>query len=103
MRIPLPKLMRHWRAREFERKLTPKGARQGLGAWAWAAKRPGVYRAAAALAQRALRLMGRGSIRSLPGPGGAWTLTRDFPAPEAGGTFMSRWNPDAEGRRGGRS
>ncbi|MDF2232979.1 LutB/LldF family L-lactate oxidation iron-sulfur protein [Albimonas sp. CAU 1670] len=101
MRIPLPKMMRHWRAREFERKLSPKGVRRGLGVWAWAARRPGLYRAGASLAARALRMLGAGSIRRLPMAGGAWTATRDFPAPEAGGTFMARWNPDAEGRRRG--
>ena len=32
MRIPLPKLMRHWREREFERHLTPATVRSGLQA-----------------------------------------------------------------------
>ena len=31
MRIPLPKMMRHWREREFERHLTPAAVRYGLG------------------------------------------------------------------------
>ena len=101
MRIPLPKMMRHWREREFERKLSPKGMRRGLGAWAWAARRPGLYRMGASLAARALRLLGAGSIRSLPLAGRAWTQTRDFPAPQRGGTFLAQWNPDAEGRRRG--
>ncbi len=33
VRIPLPKLMRHWREREFERHLSPAPARAGLGLW----------------------------------------------------------------------
>jgi L-lactate dehydrogenase complex protein LldF len=99
MRIPLPKMMRHWREREFERGLTPQGTRAGLGLWAWAAARPGLYRAGSRIAAAALRaISGRGRIRRLP-LAGAWTGTRDFPAPE-GGTFMSRYRPDAEGRRG---
>ena len=35
MRIPLPKMMRHWREREFEKKLTPGTVRAGLGVWGW--------------------------------------------------------------------
>ncbi len=101
MRIPLPKMMRHWREREFERKLSPRGMRRGIGAWAWAARRPGLYRIGASLAARALRMLGAGSIRSLPMAGRAWTQTRDFPAPQKGGTFLAQWNPDAEGRRKG--
>jgi L-lactate dehydrogenase complex protein LldF len=31
MRIPLPKMMRHWREREFEKRLIPATARSGLG------------------------------------------------------------------------
>src|SRR3954471_18862924 len=35
VRIPLPKLMRHWRERAFERHLTPGAARTNLGLWAF--------------------------------------------------------------------
>ena len=45
VKIPLPKLMRHWREREFERHLTPSAARSNLALWAWFARRPGFYRA----------------------------------------------------------
>ena len=100
MRIPLPKMMRHWREREFERQLTPAGTRRGLRFWASAAARPGVYRAAARAAAWGLRLLASGGrVKRLP-LGGAWTQARDFPAPE-GGTFMDRYRPDADGRRGG--
>lgn len=98
MRIPLPKMMRHWREREFERNLAPQGMRRGLALWAWGAQRPGLYRLGARIATSALKAMGKGGrIRSLP-MGHAWTDERDFPAPE-GGTFLSKWNPDPEGRR----
>src|SRR5690606_32680493 len=37
VRIPLPKMMRHWREREFERHLQPAAARYGLRLWAFLA------------------------------------------------------------------
>src|SRR5215475_8543294 len=43
MRIPLPKMMRHWREREFEKKLSPATYRAGLGLWAFLAKNPPLY------------------------------------------------------------
>ena len=46
VRIPLPKLMRHWREREFERRLPPAGVRGALAFWAFFATRPMLYRAA---------------------------------------------------------
>ena len=41
VRIPLPGMMRHWREREFERRLSPAPMRYGLGFWAFFASRPG--------------------------------------------------------------
>jgi L-lactate dehydrogenase complex protein LldF len=100
VKIPLPKLMRHWREREFERHLTPSVARAGLGAWAFFARRPALYRMATRLAVGALGLLGRGkgSLRSLPLAGG-WTRGRDLPVPEPGGTFMARYARTQRGRR----
>jgi L-lactate dehydrogenase complex protein LldF len=91
MKIPLPKMMRHWREREFERKLTPATYRYGLAFWAFFAQRPQLYHLATALLVRLLGAVGRprGRFRSLPLAGG-WTLGRDMPAPE-GRSFMSRW------------
>jgi L-lactate dehydrogenase complex protein LldF len=91
VRIPLPKMMRHWREREFERHLTPATFRSGLRLWAFFAKRPGLYRFATRIGMAALALLGRrsGRVRSLPLAGG-WTNFRDFPAPE-GPTFQARW------------
>ena len=99
MRIPLPKMMRHWREREFERHLSPKAARFGLGVWAWLAKRPGLYRALTGLQMRALGLAGRarGRFRRLPLAGG-WTRYRDLPAPQ-GKTFQARWAEEQRKRR----
>ena len=91
VRIPLPKLMRHWRAREFEKHLTPQGFRFGLGVWAWLARRPKLYRLATQVATRVLKPLGgkTNRIGSLPLAGG-WTAWRDLPAPQ-GRTFFEQW------------
>jgi len=91
MRIPLPEMMRHWREREFERRLSPVAARSALGLWGFFAKRPALYRVATDLMMRALHLAGgaRGRFSRLPFAGG-WTRYRDLAAPQ-GATFQSRW------------
>ncbi len=43
VRIPLPRMMRSWREREFERHLSPATVRAGLRLWAFFAKRPRLY------------------------------------------------------------
>ena len=87
VRIPLPRMMRHWREREFARRLSPAKFRYGLGLWAFFASRPALYRL---FAGAGARVLGRGRPwRRLPFAGG-WTGTRDFPASE-GRSFMSLW------------
>jgi L-lactate dehydrogenase complex protein LldF len=90
MRIPLPKMMRHWREREFERGLNPATQRYGLKFWAYFARRPALYRAATSVAIPLLSMISprRGRFSSLPLAGG-WTKYRDFPAPEQR-TFMQQ-------------
>jgi L-lactate dehydrogenase complex protein LldF len=88
--IPLPKIMRHWRAVEHTQGLAPKSITFGLSLWAFAAKRPLLYRFGASLLARILKLAGRsGSVHSLPLMKG-WFAVRDFPAP-AGKTFHEQW------------
>lgn len=91
VRIPLPKLMRHWREDEFSKHLSPKAARWGLGGWAFFAKRPSLYRLLSKGANRAMRLMAgkKGRVTKLPLAGG-WTDWRDMPAP-SGKTFMEQY------------
>lgn len=100
VKIPLPKLMRHWREREFERHLTPGAMRSNLALWAFLARRPGLYRLATRLGIGALGLLGRGrgAFRSLPLAGG-WTKGRDLPVPERGGTFMVQYAAQQRGAR----
>lgn len=97
MRIPLPKLMRHWREADFEAGQPPLMQRMALKAWAGLAKRPRLYHLAmrfgAALLGAAGR--GRGRLTWLPLAGG-WTKHRDLAAPE-GRTFQQLW---AETQRG---
>ncbi|MCB1490574.1 MAG: lactate utilization protein, partial [Rhodobiaceae bacterium] len=91
MRIPLPRMMRNWREREFERHLNPNGARTGLRTWAYFAKRPRLYHFATSIAMPLLsRWIGRrGRAQTLPLAGG-WTGHRDLPAPQ-GATFQQQW------------
>ena len=91
MQIPLPKMMRHWREREFERHLQPGTMRAGLGLWAFLARHPALYRFATGLAARALGMFGKrkGRFSSLP-LAASWTAHRDMAAPE-GRTFQDLW------------
>jgi len=91
MKIPLPKMMRHWREREYEKKLSPAAYRTGLSLWAFFARRPALYHALSGMAARVLGWAGKrhGRFRALPLAGG-WTRVRDMPAPE-GRSFQSLW------------
>jgi len=99
MRIPLPKMMRHWREREFEQHQAPPKARFAIEAWAFFAKRPRLYRWATGLAVGILGRAGRrqGRFSSLPLAGG-WTAHRELPAP-AGRSFQSLW-AERQGKEG---
>jgi len=100
VRIPLPRMMRSWREREFERHLSPAPVRWGLAFWGFFARRPRLYGAATAVAARLLALAGgaRGRFSWLPLAGG-WTRSRDFPAPQ-GATFQSQWRARLNSARG---
>jgi L-lactate dehydrogenase complex protein LldF len=91
MRIPLPRMLRAWRERQFETNRNSLLARVGLHAWAFLAKRPWLYRPVVGLGTAALARLGakRGRFSSLPLAGG-WTGTRDLAAPAAR-SFLKQW------------
>jgi L-lactate dehydrogenase complex protein LldF len=98
MRIPLPRMMRSWREREFERHLSPATVRAGLGFWGFFVKRPWLYGLATGLAARLLAFLGRRSGRFtwLP-PAAGCTPPRYLPGPH-GPTFRAQWNARKSGR-----
>jgi len=91
MRIPIPRMLRHWREEETRRAMTPPAARWGLGIWSAIASRPRLYRRLARLGVAALGRLGRrhGRFANLPLASG-WTEGRELPAPE-GRTFQDLW------------
>ena len=98
MRIPLTRMMRHWREQEFERHLSPTLSRWALKIWATLAKRPHHYRRVSNFAVSLLRRLagGRGRVARLLFASG-WTSVRDLPAPE-GKTFQELWSEEREKR-----
>lgn len=94
VKIPLPTIMRHWRAKEYADGLAPRAAVFGLGIWSFAAKRPALHRLGAKIMARLLKVMSRnGAVHSLPLMHG-WFAVRDFPAPQ-GKTFQELWRERA--------
>ena len=97
MRIPLPRMLRSWRRRQFERAGVGGIGRWALKIWAALAKTPKLYRMISTLSISVLSLFGRGrgKFRRLPFAAG-WTQTRDFPAP-TGDSFVSQWHKGSRG------
>ncbi|MBB4196233.1 (Fe-S)-binding protein [Rhodoblastus sphagnicola] len=87
--IPLPTILRDWRAKSYRQGFESRAVRLGLALWAFIASKPALYRAALAVALPLLRRRGKdGWISALPfAPG--WTESRDFPAPPEK-TFLAR-------------
>jgi L-lactate dehydrogenase complex protein LldF len=91
VKIPLTRIMRYWRGVSFEQGLPSPWFNRGVQLWAFAAKRPALYRSATAIAVRALRFFAgsRPRIKSLPIMGG-WFAARDLPKP-ARQSFQNQW------------
>ena len=99
MRIPLPKMMRHYRAQEYERGLSSRTSRWALKAWAFLATRPKLYQLMTGIVIRLLGDLGRrrGRFSKLPLAGG-WTDHREMMAPR-GRTFQQLWEAKGGRRR----
>jgi L-lactate dehydrogenase complex protein LldF len=99
VKIPLPALLRKLRERQVESRLRPFAERAAFALWAFAATRPRLYGWLARAGARALGAWGGKDrkIRRLPFGGRAWTLGRDFPAPE-GRTFRELYAREARRR-----
>ena len=98
MNIPLPKMMRHWRERDFLQQSATSAPKLALRAWAYLARRPALYRLAADLQGRALSIFAGRKRRFSKIPlARGWTDQRDLPAP-APKTFLSQWQ-DRERKR----
>ncbi len=102
MRIPLPRMLRALREREFAAGKAPRPLRFGLSLWAAMAARPRLYRLVTGVGVRVLSLLAarRGRLKTLPLASG-WTAARDLPAP-AGSTFQALWARRHSAAGGGR-
>ncbi|WP_041787262.1 LutB/LldF family L-lactate oxidation iron-sulfur protein [Rhodomicrobium vannielii] len=89
MHIPLPKMMRHWRERDFAAQSALATPKLAIRAWAWFARRPGFYRFATAAQGRLLSLLPRSILAKLP-LGKGWTPYRVLPKP-APRPFLAQW------------
>ena len=95
MRIPLPKMMRHWRERQFERGMVEPRLRWAFRLWAIGARLPFFYHLGNRLVSRFLRKRGGSNQRLSAVPFAEnWTRFRDLPGPD-GAPFQAQW----KGRR----
>jgi L-lactate dehydrogenase complex protein LldF len=91
VKVPLTRIMRHWRNETFAQGLVSPGLKRGLTLWARAARSPRLY----ALGQRGFSIgarwiaLGRARLSNLPFMGG-WFASRDLAAP-AKRSFQSQW------------
>jgi L-lactate dehydrogenase complex protein LldF len=91
LQIPLPRLLRYHRIQAHQAKLSPVITRFTLRIWAFFARHVRFYQWFTAFNIRLLGRLGqnKGRFRYLPFLG-AWTTSRDMPAPQ-GKTFMAMW------------
>ena len=92
MKIPLPKMMRHWREIAFERGETSLFARFNLTLWAWLVKRPKLYRQVMRPVMVGVKVVTKMPwvLKMLPGSKN-WLHARDLAVPE-GGTFIDQFH-----------
>lgn len=99
VKIPLPSLLKKLRNMQFDAGDIGVRLRVILVLWAFVVKRPTLYRLMLRWPIRILHRLGRqrGSFRHLPFVG-AWTRSKDFPAPQEE-TFFDLWNASKRGRK----
>lgn len=91
VRIDLPRLLLELRDEGTRAGHRPLWLAAGLRLYAWAARRPALFRLGGRLSSALTRLAGRGDwLRRLPPPLSAWTASRDFP-PLAKQDFVASW------------
>ncbi len=100
VKIPLADMIRDLRQDVTDQGLSGPGWRVGLGLWSHLAARPWLYRWTERLSSLALRVLaaGRQNISVLP-MAGAWSRSRDLPAPSAQ-SFLDQYKNDRLGKRG---
>jgi L-lactate dehydrogenase complex protein LldF len=90
VKIPLTRIMRHWRNESYARGLERKDFASGLRLWAAVARRPLLYAALMPLGKAVMRFWEKdGRIRRLPWLEG-WFKARDLAAP-ARKSFQQQW------------
>jgi L-lactate dehydrogenase complex protein LldF len=97
VKIPLTRIMRHWRNLAFDKGIPSSGLSLGLKAWATAARIPALYAFAARLATHLLRLSAgkQPRLRSSPVLSG-WFAVRDLAKP-ARKSFQAEWRKRRRG------
>jgi L-lactate dehydrogenase complex protein LldF len=98
VRLDIPRMLLALRRRAAQETAQPLWLRAGMRLFAWTATRPRLYRRVLRATRHALRRRAIGGwLRDLPGPGRAWTASRDLRAPAAE-SFDEQWRKRA--RRG---
>ncbi|MCS7172817.1 MAG: LutB/LldF family L-lactate oxidation iron-sulfur protein [Armatimonadetes bacterium] len=90
VRIDIPRMLVHLRARVVSSGGVGLAERLAMRTLGWVLRSPGRYRLGSRLARAVWRVWGDRPIRALGGLRQAWTHARDFPPP-ASRTFRERW------------
>jgi L-lactate dehydrogenase complex protein LldF len=95
--IPLPTLLRGWRAKSWRGEMEPATTQRAIKLWAFAAARPKLYRLGQTFALPLIRLFAKGGwISSMPLASG-WTSARDLPKPPTS-SFMAQYARRKDGK-----
>lgn len=90
VKIPLPTMLRSWRAKSWRRGYETTVSRLAIKLFVWLSNKPFIYRLSTYLANLMMQLISRKNWLTWMPLAGAWTKNRDMPAPR-GGTFMSQY------------